>query len=205
MLNSLSRCQNKQGSREGGAESSYTFVCVQNGMGKETDSNVTDGSSSQVLPWDIKQILVTGCCSSATGYFLLKGATSHHASLLLHSRVRQFSFNCRQLVKLRENHCLTLKWVNIKNCFQIPAEWSVWPDRIQRALMALSPISAEFSSCTSPQNSYLHMLNRPSLSCHVPGKLPLQITITCKYYKRENIQTCSKLVYQLMQKHWSQE
>lgn len=82
MLNSLSRWQNKQGSMEEGAESSYMFVCVQNGMGNETDSNVTDGSSSEVLPWDIKQILVTACCSLATGYFLLKGATSHHASLL---------------------------------------------------------------------------------------------------------------------------
>lgn len=33
-----------------------------------------------------------------------------------------------------------------------------------------------------------------------PGKFSLQITITCKYYKKENIQTHSKLVNQLMQR-----
>lgn len=150
-----------------------------------------------------------GNCLLLISYWLFPPQRSHFTSckspLLLHSRVRQFSFNHPQLVKLRGNHCFTLKWVNTNNCFQIPAQWSVWPDRIQTVFMALSPVSTEFSSCISPQNSYLHMLNRPSLSCHVPGKLPLQITITCKYYKRVNIQTCSKLVNQLMQKHRSQQ
>lgn len=207
MLNSLSRCQNKQGSREGGAERGTDIcVCVQNGMGNETESNVTDGSSIQGLPWDIKQILVTACCSSHTGYFLLKGATSHHASHCWEAEEkRHFSFNCPQVVKLRENHCFTQKWVNTNSCFHIPAEWSAWPDLTQTVLMALSPPSAEFCSCTSPQNSHLHMPNRPPLSCHIPGKFPLQITIPCKYYKRENMQTHSNLVNQLMQRHWSQE
>lgn len=140
--------------------------------------------------------------------WLLPPQRSHFTScksLLLHSTVRQFSFNCPQVVKQRENHCFTQKWVNTNNCFHIPAEWSVWPDITQTMLMALSPTSAEFCSCTSPQNSHLHMPNTPSLSCCIPDRFPLQITITCKYYKRENIQTCSKLVNQLMQRHWCQE
>lgn len=128
MLNSLSRCQNKQGSRAGGAERG-THLCVCSKWNGKWESNVRDGSSIQGLPWDIKQILVTACCSSQTGYFLLKGATSHHASHCWKAEEeKHFSFNCPQVVKLRENHCFTQKWVNTNSCFHIPAEWSVWPD-----------------------------------------------------------------------------
>lgn len=176
---------------------------------RQSQSNTTDCSSIQVLPWDIIHNSDFGNCWLPISNCLLPPQRSHFTSckspLLLHSRVRQFSFNCPQVVKQRENHCFTQKWVNTNNCFRIPAEWSVWPDITLTVLMALSPTSAEFCSCTSPHNSHPHIPNRPSLSCHVPGKFPLQTTITCKYYKRETIQTHSKLLNQLMQRYWSQE
>lgn len=195
-LNNLSRCQNQKGNREGGAESSYKSVCSK--WSGKWDIQTWQTAVHSAATLGHKTDSVTACCSSVTGYFLLKEATSCKSPLLLHSRVRQFSFNCPQVVKLRENHCFTQKWVNTNNCFHIPAEW---PDLNHTVLMTLSPTSAEFCSCTSPQDSYLHMSNRPSL----PGKLPLQITITCKYYKGENIYTRSKLVKQLKQRYWSRE
>lgn len=136
-------------------------------MGNEKgDSNVTDGGSIQVLPWGINQILVTACCSSATCYFLLEGATSHHAKppLLLHSRVRHFSFNCPQEVR-GKSHWFTLKLVNTNNYFCNLAEWSVRPDITQTVVKTLSLTSAVyFCSCRSLQNSYLDIPNRKSLS-----------------------------------------
>lgn len=45
-----------------GAEKEHKFVCILNGTGNEKNSNVTDCGSIQVLPWSIKQILVTACC-----------------------------------------------------------------------------------------------------------------------------------------------
>lgn len=94
---------------------------------------MTDGGSIQVLPWGIKQKLFI----------------SWKHPLLLHSKVRQFSFNCPQQVK-GKSRCFTLKWVNTNNCFCNLAEWSVRPDITQTVVKTLLLISAVYiCSCRS--------------------------------------------------------
>lgn len=158
MLNNLSRCQNNREQGRRGRELLQICVCSKwNGKWDRLKCDRWQQQSSATLGHKTD----FGNCLLLISYCLLPPQRSHFTSCtsppLLHRRLRQVSSNCPQLW---QNPCFTLKGVNTNNCFQIPAEWSVWPAVTQPVLMALSPVSAELSSCPSSQNSYLHTPNR---------------------------------------------
>lgn len=168
--NNLSSCQNKEGSKEGGRDREHVcvlvWVCLKlNGKWEgrfKCDRWWQHSSATLGHKTDL------GNCLLFISYLLLPPWRSHFTSckppLLLHSRVRQFNFNCPQEVR-GKSHCFTLKLVNTNNYFCNLAEWSVRPDITQTVVKTLSLISAVyFCSCRSLQNSYLDIPNRKSLS-----------------------------------------
>lgn len=200
--NNLSSCQNKEGNREGERDRERVHVlmwaCLKwNGKwaGRfECDRWWQHSSAALGHKTDL------GNC-----YLLLPPWRSHFMALkiplLLHGKVRQFTFNCPQQVK-GKSHCFTLNWVNINTCSHTSAQWSVRPGPTQPLVTTLSPISAvHLLFVQKPTEQLPNIPNRKYLSWSCSWQqFPLQLPITYKHYNKgehsweHSLQTCSKLV-----------